>query len=84
VRRNRAAPEPDGAERRRAVARDGAVSVISAAKFVGAGRTFIYHEMRAGRLPFARIGRKRVIPLAALRSYLEARIVERGRCGRDD
>jgi excisionase family DNA binding protein len=70
------APEPDAAARRRALAADGALSVVEAARFIGASRTFVYGEMTTGRLPFARVGRKRVIPRAALVAYLSERLVE--------
>ena len=75
----RVVPDPDDSERRRALMADGAVSVVEAAKFLGASRTFLYMLMKEGRIPWARAGRKRVIPRRALVAYLSEQLVELGR-----
>ncbi len=45
---------------------DGAMSVADAVTFSGIGRTTLYELMRAGRLPSISLGRKRLVPKAAL------------------
>jgi excisionase family DNA binding protein len=49
-----------------------AISVDEAAALAGVSRSLLYDEMVAGRLAWAKIGKRRVIPIAALRSWLDA------------
>ena len=52
----------------------GLVSVRDAAAFLGVSRAFLYKEMQRGALPWARIGRVRRVPRAALVDYAAARL----------
>jgi excisionase family DNA binding protein len=45
---------------------DGAVSIEEARRFSGIGRTALYGLMQSGRLPFAKIGARRLVPRRAL------------------
>ena len=45
---------------------DGTLTVIEAAKFTGLPRTNLYGLMEKGQLPYAQIGRRRLIPRRAL------------------
>lgn len=49
-----------------------AVSIPDAARRAGIGRSTIYNEIKAGRLASAKLGKRRLIPLAALREWLAA------------
>jgi excisionase family DNA binding protein len=71
-----AAPDlmADEDRRRRELCSEGVLSVAKAAEFIAVGRTFLYHEMGAGRLPFLRVGRKRCIPRVALVAYCAERL----------
>ncbi len=45
---------------------DGAVTVAEAVRFSGIGRTQLYDLMTAGRLPFTKVGSRRLIPRRGL------------------
>jgi excisionase family DNA binding protein len=62
-------------ERRRELASDGAMTIAEAVRFSSMGRTKIFALLAAGQLPYARIGRRRLIPRAALVEYLAAKMV---------
>lgn len=47
-----------------------ALSIEEACKSTGVGRTLIYSEIKAGRLATLKIGRRRLVPVAALRAWL--------------
>ncbi len=47
----------DGAD----VWRDGGLSIAEAVRFSGVGRSKLYVEMDMGKLPFTKIGRRRVV-----------------------
>jgi excisionase family DNA binding protein len=49
---------------------EGAVDVAGACAFTGLGRTFLYGLMDSGRLPFVKLGKRRLIPRAELRRLL--------------
>ena len=51
------------------IVEDGLVTVKAASKFLGVGRTMLYQEMEAGRLPYCKIGRARRIPRRALLEF---------------
>jgi excisionase family DNA binding protein len=42
------------------------LSIHEAARIAGVGRTTLYAELQAGRLPSVKIGRRRLIPADAL------------------
>ena len=49
---------------------EGACSIAEAVAFSGVGRTSLYEHIRSGRLPTVLLGRKRLIPRAALKAFL--------------
>lgn len=48
------------------------LSVEEAAQFLGIGRSAAYEWVRTGRIPSVRLGRKFLIPVAALERLLES------------
>jgi excisionase family DNA binding protein len=57
-------------ERNERMVEDGAVDVSEACRFTGVGRSFLYSLMEAGRLPYLKLGKRRLIPRAELRRLL--------------
>lgn len=51
---------------------DGAVTVTEAVRFSGIGRTHLYDLMTSGRLPYARVGARRLIARRGLIELLAA------------
>lgn len=49
-----------------------ALSIEEACRSAGIGRTLIYQEIKAKRLATLKIGRRRLVPVAALRAWLNA------------
>jgi excisionase family DNA binding protein len=49
-----------------------ALSIDEACKTTGLGRTLIYEEIKEGRLSTLKIGRRRLVPVAALRAWLKS------------
>jgi excisionase family DNA binding protein len=47
------------------------ISVKGVCKLVGLGRTLINEEIRNGRLKSVKVGKRRLISIAALRGWLE-------------
>lgn len=47
-----------------------AFSITEAAELLGVGRTTLYNEVAAGRLPTVTIGRRRLITRTAVDAYL--------------
>lgn len=54
---------------------DGMMKVREAAAFLGLGRSTIYEMMDSGRLPWAKIGGRRVIPRKAILSLAATAVV---------
>jgi excisionase family DNA binding protein len=52
-----------------------ALSVSEAAESLGIGRSSLYEAIRARRLPVLRIGRRTLIPVAALKAWVTDAIV---------
>lgn len=50
--------------------RDGTLDIRRAAEFSGLSRSKLYQDMEAGRLPFLKVGRRRLIPKRGLLTYL--------------
>ena len=48
-----------------------AVSVPEAAKRIGVSRNLAFQMAQRGELPSVRVGRRRIVPLAALNRWLE-------------
>jgi excisionase family DNA binding protein len=53
-----------------------AVSVTVAARLTGLSRSTLYAEMAAGRLAYAKVGKRRLIPTEALLDWLNAATTE--------
>jgi excisionase family DNA binding protein len=53
-----------------------AVSIGEAARLAGVSRSTLYAEMIAGRLAYAKVGKRRVIPVEALTAWLQAATTE--------
>jgi excisionase family DNA binding protein len=45
---------------------DGTLDIVAACAFSGLGRTFLYQMMDAGKLRYAKVGKRRLIPKAEL------------------
>ncbi len=56
----------------------GAMRIAEACRFAGVGRSLLYEEMAAGRLPFLKIGNARRIPRRALEEWLARHLVISG------
>jgi excisionase family DNA binding protein len=56
----------------RAESASGTLSVPEAARLLGIGRNTAYEAIRRGELPALRIGRRLLVPRAALESLLSA------------
>jgi excisionase family DNA binding protein len=50
-----------------------ALCIDEAAVAAGVKRTFLYEEMKEGRLPYVKLGSRRVILKADLEAYLNSR-----------
>lgn len=59
------------------LAENGAISVKEAARLLGVSRSLLYAMMETGKLAYARIGRRRVIPRKAIQEVLAENIVVR-------
>ena len=55
-----------------------AYPIPEAAAELGIGRTTLYGEIAAGRLPTITIGRRRLVTRQALEDYLAARVARAG------
>jgi excisionase family DNA binding protein len=53
-----------------------AVSIGEAARLAGVSRSTLYGEMIAGRLAYAKVGKRRLIPVEALMAWLQAATTE--------
>lgn len=56
------------------LARDGAVGVAEACRFIGVSRSRLYELMGRGELAYLKVGARRLLPLAELRRFLAARL----------
>lgn len=52
------------------------VGIEQAMAALGVGKSFIYAELRAGRLRSIKAGRRTLIPVESLREWLQAREAE--------
>lgn len=59
------------------LARDGAVGVPEACRFLGLSRSQLYELMGRNELIYLKVGSRRLLPMAALRQFLADRL--RGR-----
>jgi excisionase family DNA binding protein len=64
--------KPKRGSRRPAIAARAALSIDEAIDYLNLGRTKLYYEMRSGRLPYRKIGRKTLIRVIDADAYLEA------------
>jgi len=53
-----------------------AVPINDACRVLSIGRTKLYHLAAAGELPLVKIGRRTLVPVAALRAFVDARVKE--------
>ncbi|MBX9579699.1 MAG: helix-turn-helix domain-containing protein [Gemmataceae bacterium] len=60
----------DRMARHKALLADGAVGVKEAVEVYGVGRTVLFEKMKAGELPVVKLGKKTLIPRAALVALL--------------
>jgi len=58
------------------IAADGALGIRQAAEWLGISRSRLYELLAEGGIPTVRIGRRRVVPRAALRAFLAERLAE--------
>ena len=65
----------DPTERLSELVKNGFVSIVFSAKFLNLSRTSVYALMDSGDLPYAKFGRARRIPHAALLEYAKKQIV---------
>jgi excisionase family DNA binding protein len=56
------------------VAPDKLLSIAEAATMLGIGRSGLYGEIAAGRLRSLRVGRRRLVPAAAVADYIAERV----------
>ena len=54
---------------------DGCFTIEEAVRFSGLGRSFLYEQMKAGRLPYIKIGNARRVPRRALQRFLAEHLV---------
>jgi excisionase family DNA binding protein len=52
------------------------VPIPEAARLIGCGRSKLYELLNAKEIPLLKLGRKSVIPLAALRAFIIAKTKE--------
>ena len=71
-------------ERELELVKDGAMTIEEAMGFSGLGRSFLYEQMKAGRLPFVKVGAARRIPRRALQQFLAEHLVAGGRQARTE
>lgn len=57
--------------------RDGALRISEAVRFSGIGKSKLYEEMAAGRLPYLQIGGARRIPRRALEDWLAQHLIKK-------
>ena len=68
--------DSDSASTNHELASDGALGIRDAAAWLGISRSRFYELLAEGGIPTVRIGRRRVVPRAALRAYLAERLAE--------
>lgn len=54
---------------------EGMFTVEQAAAYCRMGKSWLYEEMAAGRLPYATLGRRRLIPIVGLREFVARAMV---------
>ncbi len=57
----------------------GCLTIEEAVQFSGLSRSFLYEQMKAGRLPYIKIGNARRVPRRALQQFLAEHLVADGR-----
>lgn len=55
---------------------DGALPINDAVEWSGVSRSKLYIAMTEGKLPYIKLGKRRLIPRRALRDYLARRLVD--------
>ena len=54
------------------------LSVPEAARHLGIGRSFLYEMLMHGRIASVRVGRRRLVPVRALETFVAQRLKEEG------
>jgi excisionase family DNA binding protein len=62
-------------EREQELLGDGCFTIEEAVRFSGLGRSFLYEQMKAGRLPYVKVGAARRVPRRALQRFLAEHLV---------
>jgi excisionase family DNA binding protein len=52
------------------------LSVAEAHRKLGIGRTMFYAELQAGRIRSIKVGARRMVPMSALKAYVDDRLAE--------
>jgi excisionase family DNA binding protein len=52
------------------------VSIPEAARIIGCGRSKLYEIISTNELPVIKLGRRSLVPVAALRAFVEAKMTE--------
>lgn len=52
------------------------VSIVEAARIVGCGRSKLYELVNTHALPVIKLGRRTLVPVAALRAFVETKMKE--------
>jgi len=66
-------------ERKLELLEEGCLTIEEAVQFSGLSRSFLYEQMKAGRLPFIKVGACRRVPRRALQQLLAEHLVAGGR-----
>jgi len=66
-------------ERKLELLEEGCLTIEEAVQFSGLSRSFLYEQMKAGRLPFIKVGAARRVPRRALQQFLAEHLVAGGR-----
>ncbi|MDB5093111.1 MAG: hypothetical protein JWO85_1212 [Candidatus Eremiobacteraeota bacterium] len=59
------------------IAGEGALSVAKAAQYLGCGATYLYRLIGRAEVASYKLGRRTIVPRAALRAYVAAKTAER-------
>jgi len=62
-------------ERKLELLEEGCLTIEEAVQFSGLSRSFLYEQMKAGRLPFVKVGAARRVPKRALQRFLAEHLV---------
>lgn len=52
------------------------ISVMEVAQILSVGRSTVFHLIRAGELKSIRVGSRRLVPVSAILSFVESRLID--------